>query len=79
MRARTLAVEAAREGVSFVTGESFSPSGGERDAIRLNFTGVSPQEITEGIRRLTVAIRCLARRDVAPARSEASTGPRPVV
>ena len=78
MRARTLAVEATREGVSFVTGESFSPSGGERDAIRLNFTGTSPAEITEGIRRLTVAIRRLTRRDVPPTR-DASTDPRPVV
>ncbi len=79
MRARALAAEAAREGVSFVTGEPFSPSGGERDAIRLNFTGVSPEEITEGIRRLTVAIRRLARRDATSTRNDASTGPRPVV
>jgi len=78
MRARTLAVEATREGVSFVTGESFSPSGGERDAIRLNFTGTSPAEITEGIRRLTVAIRRLTRRDVSPT-CDASNDPRPVV
>ncbi len=79
MRARALAAEAAREGVSFVTGEPFSPNGGGRDAIRLNFTGVTPEEIAEGIRRLTVAIRRLARRDAAPARDAPSTGPRPVV
>lgn len=79
MRVRTLATEAAREGVSFVTGESFSPNGGERDALRLNFTGASPEEITEGVRRLTVAIRRLARRDAAPTRDDASTGPHPVV
>ena len=79
MRARMLTVEAAREGVSFVTGEPFSPNGGERDAIRLNFTGASPEEITEGIRRLTVAIRRLARREAAPTRDDLSTGPRPVV
>jgi 2-aminoadipate transaminase len=79
MRARALAAEAAREGVSFVTGEPFSPSGGERDAIRLNFTGASPEEITEGIRRLTVAMRRLARRDAAPTRDDVTTGPRPGV
>jgi len=79
MRARTLAAEAAREGVSFVTGDAFSPGGNERDAIRLNFTGASPDEITEGIRRLTVAIRRLARRDATPSRDTPSIGPRPVV
>ncbi|MHB8647591.1 MAG: MocR-like pyridoxine biosynthesis transcription factor PdxR [Thermomicrobiales bacterium] len=79
MRARALAAEAAREGVSFVTGDAFSPHGNERDALRLNFTGAPPEEITEGIRRLTVAIRRLARRDATPARDDASTGPRPVV
>ncbi|MGI8689668.1 MAG: PLP-dependent aminotransferase family protein [Thermomicrobiales bacterium] len=79
MRAEALAIEAAREGVSFVVGTAFSPSGNARDAIRLNFTGASEDEITEGVRRLTVAIRRLARRDVAPARDDASTGPRPIV
>jgi DNA-binding transcriptional MocR family regulator len=79
MRARALAVEAAREGVSFVTGDAFSPNGAARDAIRLNFTGASEGEITEGIRRLTVAVRRLARRDAAPARDAPDAGPRPVV
>ncbi|MDQ6604673.1 MAG: hypothetical protein M3Z19_18290, partial [Chloroflexota bacterium] len=79
MRARTLAAEAAREGVSFVAGDAFSPSGNERDAIRLNFTGSSPEEIAEGVRRLTVAIRRLARRDAASPHETISTGPRPVV
>ncbi|MGI8858500.1 MAG: PLP-dependent aminotransferase family protein, partial [Thermomicrobiales bacterium] len=66
MRARTLAVEAAREGVSFVAGDALSPNGNARDTIRLNFTGASEDEITEGIRRLTVAVRRLARRDATP-------------
>ncbi len=79
MRARTLAVEAAREGVSFVAGDAFSPNGNARDAIRLNFTGATEEEITEGIRRLTVAVRRLARRDAAPARAAPDVGPRPVV
>jgi 2-aminoadipate transaminase len=79
MRARTLAVEAAREGVSFVTGDAFSPNGNARNAIRLNFTGASEDEITEGIRRLMVAVRRLARRDASPARAAPDAGPRPVV
>jgi len=79
MRARTLAVEAAREGVSFVTGEAFSPTGNERDAIRLNFTSATEAEIAEGIRRLTAAIRRLARRESAPTRDDPYPGPRPVV
>jgi DNA-binding transcriptional MocR family regulator len=79
MRAQTLAVEAAREGVTFVAGDAFSPNGAARDMIRLNFTGPSEEEIIEGIRRLTVAIRHLMRRDTAPARDTPNAGPRPVV
>jgi len=79
MRAETLALEAAREGVSFVVGAAFSPNSSARDAIRLNFTGVSPEEIVKGIRRLTVAIRRLVRRDPILSRNDPSTGPRPVV
>jgi 2-aminoadipate transaminase len=68
LRATSLAVEAAREGVAFLAGEAFSPTGGERDALRLNFAGVPEEEIAEGVRRLTVAIRRLTpteRRPVA--------------
>ena len=78
MRARALAAEAAREGVSFVSGEAFSATGNERDALRLNFTGADEEAITEGVRRLTTAIRRLHRRD-APIRDDRSAGPRPVV
>ena len=77
MRAQTLAVEAAREGVTFVAGDAFSPNGTARDMIRLNFTGASEEEITEGIRRLMVAVRRLMRRDTAPARDAPNAGPRP--
>ncbi len=51
--------EVWREGVTFLAGEAFSPTGGERDALRLNFAGVQEGEIAEGVRRLTVAIRRL--------------------
>jgi DNA-binding transcriptional MocR family regulator len=78
MRARALALEAAREGVVFVSGEAFSPTGNERDALRLCFTGLPPAQIEEGIRRLTAAIRRLARAD-APAHDLAPTATRPVV
>jgi DNA-binding transcriptional MocR family regulator len=78
MRARALAVEAAREGVTFVSGEAFSPTGNERDALRLNYSGVPDAQIEEGVRRLTVAIRRLARQD-APTRNLAPTATRPVV
>lgn len=79
MRARALAVEAAREGVSFVSGDAFSPSGDARDAIRLNFTGATEEEIAEGVRRLMTAIRRLARRHAAPLRDDPHAAPRPVV
>jgi DNA-binding transcriptional MocR family regulator len=78
MRARALAVEAARVGVAFVSGEAFSPTGNERDAIRLTFTGTPEEQIVEGIRRLTTTIRRLARQD-APTRDLAPTITRPVV
>ena len=59
LRATSLAIEAARQGVAFIAGEAFSPTGGERDALRLNFAGVSAEEGAEGVRRLTGAIRRL--------------------
>lgn len=80
LRARALATEAAREGVAFVAGDAFSPDGGERDALRLNFTNADEPIIVEGIRRLCVAIRRLARATpAAPGERDALTAPRPVV
>lgn len=63
LRATSLAIEAARQGVAFIAGEAFSPTGGERDALRLNFAGVPEEAITEAVRRLTVAIRRLTPKD----------------
>ncbi len=76
VRARSLAAEAAREGVTFVAGDAFSPDGGERDAVRLNFTNTDAATIAEGVRRLCVAMRRLAR-DAPDARIP--DAPRPVV
>lgn len=61
VRARALATEAAREGVAFVAGDAFAPDSTARDCLRLNFTGYPEGEITEGVRRLTVALRRLLR------------------
>jgi len=78
LRATSLAVEAAREGVAFLAGEAFSPTGGERDALRLNFGGVPEGEIAEGVRRLTVAIRRLTPPESRPAPRH-GTELRPIV
>ena len=78
LRARALAAEAAREGVALVAGDLFSPDRGERDAVRLNFTGTPEAMIPEGVRRLCTALRRLSRDDGATV-SPALTGARPVV
>ncbi len=78
VRARALATEAAREGVSFVAGDVFSPDGGGRDHLRLNFTGNREAEIVEGVRRLSVALRRLQRDPVYDA-TETIAAARPVV
>ncbi len=78
LRARALAVEAAREGVALVAGDLFSPDRGERDAVRLNFTGTPEASIPEGVRRLCTALRRLSRDEGATV-SPALTGTRPVV
>ncbi|MBZ5653823.1 MAG: PLP-dependent aminotransferase family protein [Acidobacteriia bacterium] len=52
---------AIKENVAFVPGESFYASNGHADEgrrhFRLNFSNASPEQITEGIRRLGVAIK----------------------
>ncbi len=56
--ARALLMEALREGVAFVTGEAFYPSGGEQE-LRLCFSTVDSETIDEGIRRLATAAKRL--------------------
>lgn len=52
---------AIKENVAFVPGDSFYASNGHDDEgrrhFRLNFSNASPEQITEGIRRLGVAIK----------------------
>ena len=53
-------VEAAGErGVTFVRGSDFLVEGGQ-NALRLAYSGVTPDEIDEGVRRLADAVRSLA-------------------
>jgi DNA-binding transcriptional MocR family regulator len=52
--ARVLAQRAARHGVSFVPGPSFSPVGGHLDHLRLAFV-LPPERLREGVARLAAA------------------------
>jgi 2-aminoadipate transaminase len=48
--------DAVREKVAFVPGVAFYPTGGGRNAMRLNFSNAGEAQIEEGIRRLAQAI-----------------------
>jgi 2-aminoadipate transaminase len=50
--ARGLLEHALEEHVAFVPGESFFPNGGHDNTMRLNFSAMPEDRITEGIRRL---------------------------
>jgi 2-aminoadipate transaminase len=43
--------------VAFVPGESFHPNGGGKNTMRLNFSFSKPEDIREGITRLSVTLR----------------------
>ncbi len=45
--------DAVAEKVAYVPGSAFSPSGEKNSAIRLNFSSSTPEQIEEGVRRLT--------------------------
>lgn len=49
--------EAVSEKVAFVPGESFYPSGGGQNTMRLNFSNPTPEKIEEGIIRLARVIK----------------------
>ncbi|CAB4917014.1 unannotated protein [freshwater metagenome] len=51
--------EGAERGVVFVAGTDFLLEGGE-NAMRLAYSGVTPAEITEGVKRLAAAYRAIA-------------------
>ncbi len=70
LRAREVLAEASRLGVAFVPGDLFHVDGGGRDALRLAFSGLPPDQIEEGVRRLAAALTAVAeRRAVAPGRA----------
>jgi len=52
MDARRFLENALEERVAFVPGESFFPGGGHENTLRLNFSAMPEERITEGIRRL---------------------------
>ena len=47
---------ALRQNVAFVPGEPFFPNGDQGSHMRLNFSHSSPEQIREGIRRLSIAV-----------------------
>jgi DNA-binding transcriptional MocR family regulator len=49
---------AAERGVAFVQGTDFMLEGGE-NALRLAYSGVTPEQIDEGVARLAAAYRSL--------------------
>ena len=61
MDASTLFNEALKQNVAFVPGDSFfAPNGQEQEGsrhLRLNFSNARPEQIREGIRRLSVAVK----------------------
>jgi len=59
--ANELFEEALKENVAFVPGDSFFAPNGQtqegRRHLRLNFSNARPEQIREGIRRLSVAVK----------------------
>jgi 2-aminoadipate transaminase len=49
--------EAIRRNVAFVPGDCFYPGDDGRRNMRLNFSNATPDQIREGIRRLSVAVK----------------------
>jgi 2-aminoadipate transaminase len=47
---------ALRQNVAFVPGEPFFPNGDKGSHMRLNFSHSQPEQIREGIRRLSIAV-----------------------
>ncbi len=57
MDTKKIFLDAVKEKVAFVPGESFYPNGGGINSMRLNFSNATPQKIQEGISRLSKVIR----------------------
>ena len=78
LRAREVLAEAIPSGVAFVPGDLFHADGGGRDGMRLAFSGLPPDRLAEGARRLGVAIAAVAARRAA-ARGRAPAAPTRIV
>ena len=61
---RMLLDHALEERVAFVPGESFFPCGGHENTLRLNFSAMPEESITEGIRRLGKVLALVMREDL---------------
>lgn len=57
IKARELLVKCLKENVAFVPGDSFFPNGGVENTLRLNYSNMSEEKITEGIKRLAKVIK----------------------
>ena len=58
MNSQKLFEAGLKENVAFVPGDSFYPNGQEGlGHLRLNFSNAEPQQIREGIRRLSIAVK----------------------
>jgi DNA-binding transcriptional MocR family regulator len=78
LRSKDLLAEAGRRQVAFVVGEAFHADGGGQEALRLNFSYQSEQNLREGVRRLGDALRALlADRGERPLDQQAAA--RPIV
>ena len=77
-RAREVLAEALPRGTAFVPGDLYHADGGGRDALRLAFSGLTPEGIDEGARRLGAAIAAVAARRAA-ARGRTASGAARIV
>ncbi len=58
--------QAVEHKVAFVPGGPFFPHGGGENTFRMNFSNALPEQITEGIKRLSVVIKEAMAESVAP-------------
>ncbi len=65
LRSRRVLSEAARDGVTFIPGDYYGPGDEARRGLRLNFTYPKENEIAEGVRRLSAAVRRLLKEEGA--------------
>jgi DNA-binding transcriptional MocR family regulator len=73
LKARDLLIEAGLRGTVFAPGELFYPREGGVDALRLNFSSQTEQQICEGVSRLGQALAALEAQAVEVSESEQLT------